>query len=420
MKILVYGLNHAPELTGVGKFTGEMVASLAARGHDVRIITTPPYYPEWRIHDGFRRWWWARERRDGVRVLRCPFYVPRRPTGKKRAIHLASFAMTSWPAALWKGLFWRPHVVMAVEPTFTVQPMALVASRLAGAVSWLHVQDLEIDAAFALGLISADGRAARTIRALERRLLRCFHRITTITPNMAARLAEKAPTRNPIGQLPNWVDTKAIHPLPADDGVVTALRRGWGVAPDGVVALYSGNLGEKQGLEDLVEAARRLRDRDDVFWVICGEGSARARLEQAAADLGHVQFIDLQPLDRLNALLGAADIHMLPQRAEAADLVMPSKLGGMLASGRPVVAAAVPDTQLGRAVEGCGTVVPPGEPAALADAVRDLADDPDRRHALGLAARQRAETDWDREAIMDRLDRDLAEAVQVKRRRSKT
>ena len=140
------------------------------------------------------------------------------------------------------------------------------------------------------------------------------------------------------------------------------------------------------------------------MFVIGGAGSARERLMAMASDLSNIRWIPLQPLERLNDLLNLADVHLLPQRADAADLVMPSKLTGMLASGRPVIATAEPETQVGRVVGGCGVLVPPGDGAALARAIVDLAADPARRHALGAAARRYAETNLARDAIMSRFE----------------
>lgn len=404
MKILFYGLNYAPELTGIGKFSGETGAFLAAAGHDVRVITTPPYYPEWRVRPEYRTRWWRRESRAGVRVTRCPFYVPRRPTGRSRMIHLASFALSSmWPA-LWSGLTWRPDVVVTVEPTALAQPMALLAAGLGGARTWLHVQDLEFDAAFALGVVGKEGGlASRMAYGFERHFLRRFDRVSTITPNMAGRLMEKGAAPDRMVQFPNWVDCTEIHPL---DGP-SPLRAELGVPADATVALYAGNIGEKQGLEVVIEAARRTAATPGLTWLICGDGAARPRLEAAAAGLPNLRFGPLQPAARLNDLLNVADIHLLPQRAGAADLVMPSKLGGMLASGRPVVASASEGTQVFGAVTGCGRITDPGDAAGFADAVAALAADPSARQAAGTAARQRALADWDRTAILTRFERDL-------------
>lgn len=408
MKVLFYGLNFAPELTGIGKFSGETAAFLAEAGHDVRVVTAPPYYPDWRVRPGYRRWFWSRERMAGARVLRCPLYVPRRPTGKTRMIHLASFAATSgWPV-LWMGTIWRPDAMIVVEPTTLTQPMALIAAKLGGARAWLHVQDLEFDAAFALGVVGGEGsRVARLVFAFERFFLRRFGKVSTITPNMARRLVEKGTPEDRMIQFPNWVDCDQIKPLAA----ASPLRAELNIPAEKIVALYSGNMGEKQGLDVVIDAARQTARNPDLLWLLCGEGAARSRLERAADGLGNLRFGPLQPVERLNDLLGLADIHLLPQRADAADLVMPSKLGGMLASGRPVVASAAEGTQVRQAVDGCGLITEPGNAEAFASAVAALAGDPTTRARLGETARQRALAEWDRTAILTRFERDLCSAV---------
>ena len=409
MKLLVYGLNHAPELTGIGRFTGEMCAWLAARGHTVRIVTAPPYYPQWRVADGHsgRRWRW--ERRDGCDVRRCPLYVPRRQSGGRRVAHLASFALSSLPVVLFEAATWRPDAVLAVEPTAFSLPGGWLAARLGGAVAWLHVQDFEIEAAARLGLLPAS-LSAVAARG-EAWLMGRFDAVSTVSRNMQAHLADKGVAAAATVFFPNWVDIQAITPQASG----SPLRAEFGIGSDAVVALYSGNLGAKQGLETLIDAADRLRGRTDIVLVLCGDGAGRGALADAAAGRRNVRLIPLQPQTRLNALLGMADMHLLPQRAAAADLVMPSKLGGMLASGRPVIAAADPGTEIERAVGGCGLVVAPGNGAAIAAAIREMADDPARRRVLGLEARRRAEADWDRDAVLRRFESALRERVEQRR-----
>ncbi len=142
-------------------------------------------------------------------------------------------------------------------------------------------------------------------------------------------------------------------------------------------------------------------------FVFCGNGAGRADLEARCAGLPNVTFLDLQPLERLGDLLTCADIHLLPQRADAADLVMPSKLTGMLASGRPVVVTAHPGTEVARVVEGCGRVVPPEQADVFADAIAALADDAEQRARFGAAARRYAEENLDKDAVLRRFEAEL-------------
>jgi colanic acid biosynthesis glycosyl transferase WcaI len=270
---------------------------------------------------------------------------------------------------------------------------------LAGTRALLHIQDFEIDAAFALGIVSG-GRLRLAALAIESCLLRRFECVSSITPAMVKRLAEKGVAAERRLLFPNWVDTSAIRPAPS------ALRQELNLPQGAVVALYSGNMGEKQGVETLAEVARAFAGTP-VHLLLAGAGAARPRLAAATAGMAQVHWLPIQPVARLNDLLNAADIHLLPQRADAADLVMPSKLAFMLASGRPVVAGAGVGTAIATAIEGCGMVVPPGDGLAMAAAVAALAGDEQARRRLGDSARARALADWDREAILTAYERAL-------------
>ncbi|GLU30550.1 glycosyltransferase WbuB [Trinickia caryophylli] len=402
MKLLVYGLNYAPELTGTGKYTAEMAEGLAARGHEVRVVTAPPYYPEWRVASGWSAWRYRREVRDGVTVWRAPLWVPARPGGLARLVHLASFACTSIApmAAQWR---WRPDVVMGIAPTLLCAPAALALAHACGAASWLHVQDFEVDAAFGLGLIDGAG-AARLARGVERALITRFDVVSSISSKMVERLVRLGVDAGKAFNLPNWVDGKAIHPL----GRPSAFRRMLSIADDARVVLYAGNMGKKQGLEHLAQAAALLAARGDLCFVFCGEGPTKAALVERCAGLPNCRFIGLQPAEQLNELLNLADVHALPQRADAADLVMPSKLTGMMASGKAIVAMARPGTELYDVVTSRGLVVEPDDAQALASAIAALADDAPKRAELGAAARRFAQATLAPQAVLDRLESRLA------------
>lgn len=410
MKLLLYGINFAPELTGTGKYTGEMAQWLAAAGHDVRVITAPPYYPAWQVGQGYRARQYRTEHWHGVKVVRCPLWVPQQPGGLKRLLHLASFAVSSLPV-LWVAQWrWKPDVVWVVEPPFMCAPAALAFARLRGTAAWLHVQDYEVDAAFDLGLIKG-ATLRRWVEGAERWLMRRFNRVSTISGRMLERAQAKGVSTERLVSFPNWVDIGGISPL----GGPSPYRAELGLPANAVVVQYSGNMGNKQGLEILADVARLLQDDARIRFVFGGNGSGRADLQMRCAGLPHVRFLDLQPMERLNDWLGLADIHMLPQRADAADLVMPSKLTGMLASGRAVVATAHADTELGRVVThdaACGLVTPPEDAAAMAQAIRSLVNDPDLRHQLGANGRAYAERELNRDVILRRFESQLQALVQ--------
>jgi colanic acid biosynthesis glycosyl transferase WcaI len=407
MKILVYGINYAPELTGIGKYTAEMAETLGASGHEVRVLCAPPYYPQWHVAKGFSGYRYATEHRNRVRVWRAPLWVPSRPKGARRIAHLASFAISSMPVLLRHAL-WRPDVVMCIAPSLLNAPSALLVARLTGAHAWLHVQDYEVDAAFSLGMLKGSVLKKAAL-ALERLLLTRFDSVSTISAKMLEHALRKGVDSRKVVRFSNWADTGSIFPLKR----TSRLRESLKIPETATVVLYSGNMGAKQGLDVLATAAVKRSSRSDLVFVFCGNGPAREEMTALCGSLPTCRFIDLQPVEQLNELLNLADIHVLPQRADAADLVMPSKLTGMFASGRAVIAMANPDTELYDAVSPRGVVVPPGEPDLLAAAIDRLASEAEERARLGTAGREFAQTELSRDAVLREFERVLCERCQA-------
>jgi colanic acid biosynthesis glycosyl transferase WcaI len=401
MRILIYGLNFTPDLIGVGKYTGEMSAWLAEEGHEIRVITAPPYYPAWKVQSGYSYWRYSSEKVMGAQVYRCPLWVPGKPSGIKRLVHLISFAASSFPVLLLQAI-WRPNIIFVVAPTLLCAPAGWVTSKITQAKSWLHVQDFEFDIALGLGIVKASIFHAIVLR-IERFLLTRFDRVSTISERMLQRLKGKGVAESKCVLFPNWVDTRFIFP----SGCGSSMREEYGIPSTAIVALYAGNIGEKQGLEIIMEAARQLKGKSQLFFVLAGEGAARARLVKMACGLENIIWLPLQPIEKLNELLNLGDIHLLPQRADAADLVMPSKLTGMLASGRPVIATAESDTQLGTIVSKFGRLVRCGDTEEFVAAIDDLANNPVLRHKLGASARKWVEENIDYRHIMVQLEREM-------------
>jgi colanic acid biosynthesis glycosyl transferase WcaI len=402
--LAIFGLNYAPEEVGIGPFTTGLARGLTVRGFDVTAIVGQPYYPQWHKRPGLAGLRWRRSVEEGVTVVRCPHYVPARPSGARRIAHLASFALASLPSVV--GLVarprpQRPRMIVCIAPALLSIPVAWLAARLCGARLWVHVQDFEVEAAFAMGLMRR-GPLAWIGAGLERWLLRLADRVSTISPQMCAKLVAKSVRAERVVELRNWANVCGPSRTGED------YRQRWGLVGKRV-ALYSGNIANKQGIDIVIKAARELSIRKDIVFVICGEGPNRSPLEQQASDLTNVQFHDLQPAERLGDLLALADVHLLPQLAGAADLVLPSKLANMLFSGKPVVATAAPGTGLYAEVDGCGINTPPGDHKGFAAAVAELADDPTLAKRLGLNGIDRANSRWSQSRILDRF----AEAVQA-------
>lgn len=400
MSFLFVGLNYAPDFIGIPKYTTELCEDLIRRGHRVDVVCAPPYYPAWAVPKPYRGAYRA-ETLNGVKLLRAPIFVPAKPTGFTRLLHLISFTASALPAALFTAWSRKPDVVVSIAPSLLSAPIALLVGAFAGSRTWLHVQDFEVDAAFELGMLK--GKRARDVaEKLERWLFRSFDRVSTISESMRRLLIKKGVDEERAVEIRNWVDVDAVTMWESSQ---TTYRAELNIPADHVVALYSGNMAGKQGLEKLSKMVEILEENaPKVTVILCGQGPLRAALEADCAGRGNVRFLDLQPSERLPELLATADVHLLPQRAEAADLVLPSKLTGMLASGRPIVVMADPATGLAVEIQGCGIMVAPGNAGAMAAGVMTLAQDAALRRDLGGKARARAEERWRMSAVIDRFE----------------
>ncbi|EGD57217.1 putative colanic acid biosynthesis glycosyl transferase WcaI [Novosphingobium nitrogenifigens DSM 19370] len=401
MKVLLIGLNYAPEPVGIGPYSAGTAQFLAEAGHDVTVISGKAYYPQWRVIDDHREGGALASREHGVTIIRLPIYVPARPSGLKRLIHHASFALRALPTALKQGFQARPDVVVCVAPSLISAVVARAVARLYKARYWLHIQDFEVEAAFATGLLRPTGLLAKLAHRFERWNLG-GSRVSSISPQMCAKVRSYGVPSERVYEFRNWAEIDTIRPLTR----TSSYRQHFGIKTDHV-ALYSGNIGNKQGIEILIDVARALQHRRDLTFVIAGDGALLKDLVEAARGLDNVRFEPLQPREQLSELLGLATVHLLPQLAGAADLVLPSKLTNMLASGRPVVATAASGTGLAEEVEGCGLVTEPGDVDAMAAAIVDLLDDPAARDRYGVAARKRAEERWSRRAILAAFEAEL-------------
>jgi colanic acid biosynthesis glycosyl transferase WcaI len=313
-------------------------------------------------------------------------------------IHHLTYVLRALPSAMTTARRAKPDVVVCIAPSLLSVITARLVAKLSGARLWLHIQDFEVDAAFATGLLKDGGMVGRLARAFERWSLGVT-RASSISPQMCARLVEAGVAREKVIEFRNWADIDHIQPLQT----VSPYRDEFGITTDHV-ALYSGNIANKQGIEILVDVARLLQHRRDLTFVIAGEGALRDKLVAAADGLDNIRFEPLQPRERLGELLGLATVHVLPQLAGAADL---SKLTNMLASGRAVVATASAGTGLAQECEGCGMITEPGDAPAMARAIEYLLDHPEERAAFGVAARVRAEERWSRTAILARFETEL-------------
>lgn len=343
MNILIHGINYTPELTGIGKYTGEMGAWLAKKGHKVDVITAMPYYPEWRKKEAYKNKWWFKESIAGASVYRCPLYVPKKVTGATRMIHEFSFLISA-------GLYWIRFLFKKYDIVFTPYPPLII-----GFWPWLykvfhpkstwvfHIQDLQVDAARELGLIK-NKTALNILEKIEIFWLKKCNYVSSISEGMRDRILAKGIDASKYIMLANWAETDIIKPLSVSESMRTEL----GIPSDAKVILYSGNLGEKQGVELLIDVAAEFKTQPEILFVIAGEGASKIRLVEYAAKshVTNILFLPLQAYSKLVYFLACADIHMVIQKKSAADLVLPSKFMSILSAGGVALVTAEPGTSL--------------------------------------------------------------------------
>lgn len=399
MKILVWGINYFPEITGIGPYNTALCQYLHAQGHQVRMVTTFFYYPAWRKLPGDKGRLYHTEQLEGVNVHRCWHYVPARPSTLKRIAHEASFVFTSWLRVLSLP---RPDVLVVVSPPLLLGAAAWVASRWKRSPYLFHVQDLQPDAALGLNMVRS-GRLARVLYGLESLAYRKASRVSGISEAMLDAFATKGVPREKILLFPNGVDL-AVGPTPR--GRFRA-RQGYGESE--FLVVYSGNMGLKQGLEILLEAAARIHD-PAIRFVLCGDGAAREGLQtrRTSLNLDRVDLLPLQPEAQFLELLADTDLAVVPQQRGSGHCFFPSKLLRLLASSRPVLTVAEPNSTLARATVsgGFGVNLEPGHPEQLAAAVEALARDPESLRQMGIRGRAFVEP-FDFQKVLSNLERHL-------------
>jgi Glycosyltransferase len=405
MKILVYGINYSPELTGIGKYTGEMVEWMAEHGHDVRVITAPPYYPEWQVGAHYSGWRYRREQ-GAATVWRCPLYVPSQPSTLKRLIHLGSFALSSF-FPLMAQRRWKPELIIGVVPTLFCTPGMRLLGKLSGARTLLHIQDYEVDAMLGLGMAGKGkgGKVAKLASAFERSGLHNVDYVSTISRSMMNKAQEKGVAAEKVIFFPNWSEVARFRDVSEHDAL--ALREQLGLPEDQKIILYSGNIGEKQGLESVVEAAGQLSNHALTF-VIVGQGGGKARLEKMVSERGltNVKFYPLQPYETLPALLKMGDCHLVVQKRGAADAVLPSKLTNILAVGGNAVITAEADTELGQLCDsypGIAVCVEPESVEALVNGIEQALALPKEN----IVAREYAGRTLEKENVLSQFIADI-------------
>lgn len=401
MKMLIYGLNFSPELTGSGKYTGEMAAWFAENKVNVEVIAAVPHYPEWKLNGKFKNKWLI-ERKDNLIIKRCPIFIPKNITGFNRILHELSFHISS----LWHWLpcfFKRYDVIISVAP-----PMLIGIYPTFYNFFWrkclhvYHIQDLQVDVARELELINSKILLSILYRA-EKVILKNANIISSISEGMREKIFSKAIDKQKYFMLPNWVETNFIKPQEPN---FSKLKH-YGFTNNNFIVLYCGSIGEKQGLEILIDAAKHLEGFQNIKFLICGNGVQKDALISYAEskELNNIIFENTLPYNELPNLLSIAHIHLVIQKAATSDLLMPSKLTTILSAGGVSIITANQDTTLYNIIHkhNLGICIEPGSALALSETILFMYNNYSIMENKKLNARNYALSFLDKENILNRL-----------------
>ncbi|MCU0527185.1 MAG: glycosyltransferase family 4 protein [Elainella sp. Prado103] len=401
MRILIYSYNYHPEPIGIAPLMTELAEGLVARGHEVRVVTGMPNYPQRQVYEGYKGKLYCTEERNGVTIQRSCVWIRPQPGLLTRMLLDGSFVVTSLVQAL-RG--WRPDVILLTVPPLPVSVPAALLGLFYSCPIVLNLQDILPDAAVHVGLLT-NKRAIRVFEALEKFAYRTASVISVITDGFTENLIAKGISRDKIRCIPNWVDVQFIRPLPKQGN---AFRQAYGLE-DKFVVMYSGNIALTQGLETVIQTAAQLAHIPEIMFVVVGEKKALESLRQACVQHGvqNVLLVPFQPREQLPDMLAAADVGLVVQKRNVVSFNMPSKIQVLLASGRPIVASVPTSGTAARAIRqsGGGVVVEPEKPESLASAIQDLYLNPAKANTLAQQGRAYAMQHYSFEKALSRYEK---------------
>jgi glycosyltransferase involved in cell wall biosynthesis len=395
LKVLVLHQHYWPEIAATAQILTDLCEDLASRGHQVTVVCGQPSY---RVLEQGKRLP-AVEHRRGVEIRRVWSYTPQERSIPRRLLHYGSYFASSLAASLANT---RPDVCFVMSTPPLLLGLSGTLLKALRAVPFLYsVQDLYPDIAIHLGVIRQGGLAAKTIEKVTRIFYAQAAGLVALSPGMATALVRKGVRTDRVHVIPNWADTDLVTPTARHNRLSSAFG-----CDDHFVVQYSGNLGMSQGLEGVVAAAALLRDLP-IRFAFVGDGNARRRLEAlvSASALSNVSFHPPQAREDLSELLGACDVGLVTMKRDVGNDLVPSKLYGIMAAARPVLAAVEPSSEVARVVRAhdCGLVVPPEDPEALAQAIRGLfARKASQRAEMGARGRDACITQYSRDVLTAR------------------
>ncbi len=368
MRILIYSYNYYPEPIGIAPLMTELAEGLAKRGHDVRVLTAMPWYPDSQISPHYQGKLYCNEERNGVKIYRSYVWATPKRSLFNRVLFELSFSFLSF----WQGIkFWKPDVILLTIPGLPVCIPASLLGLYYRCPIVVNLQDILPDAAIHVGLLTNE-KAIKVFKFLEKYAYEKADKISVIADGFTENLLKKGVDSNKITEISNWVDLDFIQPLSKENNYFITENNLQGK----FVVLYAGNIALTQPLETLIDAAALIQNIPNIVIVIVGKQEALERLEKYCEKINcrNVILKPFQPREKLPQMLASADVGIVMQKTNVINFNLPSKIPVLLASGRPIIGSVPLNGTAARAIKnsGGGVVVAPENPQVLAEKIQEF------------------------------------------------
>jgi glycosyltransferase involved in cell wall biosynthesis len=394
MRVVILSQYFFPELISTGQLLTELAEDLAVRGCSVTAIAgQPTYYESTRVPEEMEH--------QGIRILRVGNTQLEKNTVAGKVLNSATFFLGVMRRSLSLS---RDAVVLVVTNPPILMFVPYLLSFLGKRKYVCLIHDVYPEIATQLGYLRRDGIVCKLWERMNRRVMRGAAAVIVLGRDMEEKVREKMDRTEwgKIRMIPNWSDGDVIRPIEKKENF---FLREIGLSSSTFIVQYSGNMGLSHDMETIIEAANLLRDLP-VRFLFIGGGGKREKIEKMAVELGlgNVQFLSYQPKEKLRYSLSCSDVSLVCLEDGVEGLSVPSKYYGILASGRPVIALMGENSEVAMSIRrsGCGYVVPPRDPEALAGRICDLFNRPEVAREMGRKARESLERNYSRQVVTEK------------------
>jgi colanic acid biosynthesis glycosyl transferase WcaI len=397
-KVTIIGINYYPEDSAIGLYTTQKAEYLVEKGFDVTVITGFPYYPQWKIWEDYKsKPYLFKETVNGVKIFRSKQYVPGNPTFSKRIIHLLSFTFGNF-----MNLFGiaRPDIVISIIPFTTSALLGWFLKIRYKSKLWIHIQDFEFDAAIDSGLLKGNRKKIfNGLMWIEKKVLSKADVVSTISYGMIEKLKQKTNVKSYY--LTNWIDVSLFDKI--ENKVHPYLKS------NKFKILYSGNIGSKQDWDFFLKFIDEIKGFSNIEAILVGEGAEKEKVIANLQSYSFVKYYNLVPYEELPLLLSSADLHVLFQKTDVIDTVMPSKLLGMMASGKPSIVTGNLKSEVATIFteSQCGYYFDGNSIKEITEHVNMLINNKILREELGFNAKSFVTNKFSQKEVLDKFKKEL-------------